>query len=260
MPETHIHPTASVAPSARLGTGVRIGPHAVVEEHVEVGDECVLDAHAVIRPYVRMGSRNRVHSHAVLGGEPQHLAFDGQETWLEIGDDNQFREAVTVHRSMTADDPTTIGSECLLMVNAHVGHDSHVGDKVILTNDVNIAGHVTVGDGVIMGGMAQVHQFVRVGSFAMVSGSTSLARDALPYSMVWGILARHYRLNTIGLRRIGIKGERYKALERAFRAIREGESIDDFPDTEDVAHLKTWLSEPSKRGLAGWAKRGETAE
>lgn len=257
MPETLIHPSAVIAPTVRLGAGVRVGPHAVVEDHVEIGDECVLDAHSVIRPFVRMGARNRVHSNAVLGGEPQHLAFDGQETFLEIGDDNLFREAVTVHRSMTAEDPTRIGSGCMLMINAHVGHDCHLGDKVVLTNDVNLGGHVTVGDGVIMGGMAQVHQFVRVGRGAMVSGSTSLARDALPYSTVWGILARHYRLNTIGLRRAGIKGERYKALEKAFRALRERRALDDVPETEDIRYLKQWLAEPSKRGLAGWARPDE---
>ncbi len=257
MPETLVHPSAWVAPTAKLGTGVRIGAYAVVENDVEIGDDCVLDAHAVIRPFVRMGTRNRVHSNAVLGGEPQHLSFSGGKTGLEIGDDNQLREAVTIHRSMSPDAPTRIGSGCLLMVNVHVGHDCQLGDKVVLTNDVNLGGHVTVGDGVLMGGMAQVHQYVRVGMHAMVSGSTSLARDALPYSMMWGILARHYRLNTVGLRRVGIKGDRYRALEAAFRALRDGKALDEVPETEDVCQLKTWLAEPSKRGLAGFARRGE---
>ncbi|MFQ5524837.1 MAG: acyl-ACP--UDP-N-acetylglucosamine O-acyltransferase [Thermoanaerobaculia bacterium] len=258
--ETLIHSTASIASTAELGAGVRIGPFAVIEDHVVIGAGTVVDAHAVIRPFVRMGARNRVHTNAVLGGEPQHVDFAGQETGLVIGDDNQFREAVTVHRSMSPDEPTRIGSRCMLMVNAHVGHDCHLGDRVILTNDVNLGGHVTAGDGVLMGGMAQVHQFVRVGTCTMVSGSTSLARDALPYSFMWGILARHYRLNTIGLRRSGIKGERYKALEKAFRALRNGDPIDDLPATEEVCHLKEWLALPSKRGLAGFAKRGESAE
>lgn len=258
LPETLVHPSAWIAPTARLGTGVRIGPHAVVEDNVEIGDHCVLDAHAVIRPFVRMGARNRVHSNAVLGGEPQHLSFSGKRTGLDIGDDNQFRESVTIHRSMNPETPTRIGSGCLLMVNAHVGHDCQLGDKVVLTNDVNLGGHVLVGDGVVMGGMAQVHQHVRVGMHVMVSGSTSLARDALPYSMMWGILARHYRLNKVGLRRAGIRGDRYRALEAAFRALRDGKGLDDVPETEDVAQLKAWLAEPSKRGLAGFARRGES--
>jgi len=257
MSETLVHTTAVVAPDAKIGEGVRIGPYAVIESDVEMGDECVLGAHVVIRSFVRLGARNRVHAHAVLGGEPQDVSFEGEPTRVEIGDDNLFREAVTVHRATTMDRPTRIGSRCMLMVNAHVGHDCQLGDDIVLTNDVNLAGHVTVGDRVLMGGMAQVHQFVRVGRQAMVSGMTGLARDALPYSMVFGILARHVRLNTIGLRRAGIKGDRYKAVERAFRSLRDGEPIDDLPDTEEILHLRKWLTEPSKRGLAGFTRRGE---
>lgn len=259
MPETFIHPTAAVANTAELGTGVRIGPFAVVEDQVEIGDECVLDAHAVIRPFVRMGARNRVHSNAVLGGEPQDVSFSGEETRVEIGDENLFREAATVHRATNPERPTRIGSGCMLMINAHVGHDCQLGDKIVLTNDTNLAGHVEVGDGVLMGGMAQVHQFVRVGRQAMIAGSTSLARDALPYAFMWGILARHYRLNTIGLRRSGIKGDRYKVLQKAYRALREGQPIDDLEATEEIQYLRNWLAAPSKRDLAGFAKSGEKA-
>jgi UDP-N-acetylglucosamine acyltransferase len=257
MAETVIHPTAVIGRTAQLGTGVHIGPYAVIGDHVEIGDECVLDAQAVIRPFVRLGARNRVHANAVLGGEPQDVSFGGEETGLEIGDENLFREAVTVHRATNPERPTRVGSGCMLMVNAHVGHDCQLGDKIVLTNDTNLAGHVEVGNGVLMGGMAQVHQFVRVGRQAMVAGSTSLARDALPFAFMWGVLARHYRLNTIGLRRSGIKGDRYKVLQEAYRALRESRSIDDLDATEEIEYLRNWLAAPSKRGLAGFAKRGE---
>ncbi|MCP4203459.1 MAG: acyl-ACP--UDP-N-acetylglucosamine O-acyltransferase [bacterium] len=257
MPETLIHPTAAVAKTAALGTGVRIGPFAVVEDHVEIGDECILDAHAVIRPFVRMGARNRVYSNAVLGGEPQDVLFSGEPTGLEIGEENLFREASTVHRATNPERPTRVGSGCMLMVNVHIGHDCQLGDNIVLTNDTNLAGHVEVGDGVLMGGMAQVHQFVRVGRQAMVAGSTSLARDALPYAFMWGILARHYRLNTIGLRRSGIKGDRYRELQKAYRALCDGQPLDDLEATEEIEYLRRWLAAPSKRGLAGFAKRGE---
>ncbi len=259
MPETSIHALAAIAPTAKLGQGVRIGPFVVVEDHVEIGDECVLDAHAVIRSFVRMGARNRVRSNAVLGGEPQDVSFSAEETGVEIGDDNVFGEAVTIHRATRLDRPTRIGSDCMLMVNVHVGHDCQLGDEIVLTNDTNLAGHVEVGDGVLMGGMAQVHQFVRVGRQAMVAGSTSLARDALPYALMWGMLARHYRLNTIGLRRSGIKGNRYKVLQQAFRCLREGLPIDDLEKTEEIEYLQSWLAAPSKRGLAGFAGSGENA-
>lgn len=257
MPETLIHPSAFVAPTAILGRGVRVGPFAVIEDHVEIGDECVLDAHAVVRSFVRMGARNRIHAHAVLGGEPQDVSFGGEETRVEIGDDNVLREAVTIHRATRLEHPTRIGSGCMLMVNAHVAHDCQLGDNVMMTNDVNFAGHVQAGNNVIVGGGTQVHQFVRIGQYAMVSGSTGLSRDALPFTMLFGILARHVRLNTIGLRRAGIKGERYRALETAFRALRDGGPLDDLPDTEEVRHLRDWLGQPSKRGLSAFVRRGE---
>lgn len=259
MSEPLIHPTALVSPSAKLGKNVRVGPFSVVEGHVEIGDDSILDAHVVIRSFVRMGARNRVHAHAVLGGEPQDVSFSGEQTGLEIGDENHFREAVTIHRATRSERPTRVGSGCMLMINVHVAHDCQLGDRVILTNDTNLAGHVEVGDGVLMGGMAQVHQFVRVGRQTMVAGSTSLARDALPYSFMWGILARHYRLNTVGLRRSGIKGDRYRVLQQAFRALRDGRTLEGLEATEEIEHLRQWLAAPSKRGLAGFAKRGEAA-
>lgn len=260
MTDASIHPSASIAPTARLGQGVRVGPFSVIEDHVEIGDETVLDSHVVVRSFVRLGARNRLHPHVVLGGEPQDVGFQGEETRVEIGDDNVFREAVTVHRATRLERPTRIGSNCMLMVNAHVAHDCRLGDHVLMTNDVNFAGHVEAEDHVIVGGGTQVHQHVRIGCFAMVSGSTGLSRDALPYTMLFGILARHVRLNTIGLRRAGIKGERYKALERAFRALRAGESLDDLPDTDEIRHLRAWLEAPSKRGLSAFVRRGKTQD
>lgn len=260
MSDTKVHPNAFVAPTAELGSGVEVGPFAVVEEHSQIGDGTVLAPHAVVRSHVRLGKNNRIDPTAVLGGLPQDLKFSGEETWLEIGDDNHFRESVTVHRATDPERPTRIGSRCLLMVNAHIGHDCQLGDDIILTNDVNLGGHCEIGDGVLMGGMAQVHQHVRIGRLAMVGGSTALARDALPFSFVFGILARHYRLNTIGLRRAGVKGERYKALEQAFRAIRDGDSLDRIEDTEDVAYLEQWLAKKSKRGLASFASKAALKE
>jgi UDP-N-acetylglucosamine acyltransferase len=189
----------------------------------------------------------------ILGGDPQDVSFAGRETWLEIGDDNIFREYVTVHRATSGSRPTSIGSKCYLMANTHVAHDCQLGDRVTLTNGVTLGGHVQIGDCAMLGGLVPVHQFVRVGAYAMVGGNTGLRKDVLPFSLVAGEPARHYRLNMVGLRRAGITGERYHALEAAFRALRKGRPLDDLPDTQELALLRAWLAAPSKRGLTGFA-------
>jgi UDP-N-acetylglucosamine acyltransferase len=252
-----IHETAVVDPEARLGEGVRIGPYAVIGGDVEIGGGTSIGPHVVIHPHVRLGSENSVHAHAVLGDLPQDVAFTGAETRLEIGDRNRIRENVTVHRASQPDRLTRIGSDCFLMAGSHVAHDCRVGDRVTLTNNVLLAGVVTVGDGANLGGAAVIHQFCRIGELAMVGGFGGVGQDVLPFAMVHGIPACHYRINTIGLRRAGIRGERYGALESAFRALRAGDrELGTAPDTPEVRHLRAWLAAPSKRGIAAWARPG----
>lgn len=250
---TRIHPTAVVSPQARLGQEVSVGPYSVIADHVEIGDGTAIASHVVIHDFVRLGERNSVAPHAVLGGPPQDLSFDGAETRVEIGDDNVIREAVTIHRATSSERVTRLGSGCFLMVNAHIGHDCSIGNGVILTNDVNLAGHVTVGERAVIAGAVQIHQHVRVGRLAMLGGLAGVGQDILPYSLVFEIPAVHYRLNTIGLKRAGIEGDRYKSLERAFRLLRAGRKLEELErgdSTEEVEHLRQWLSAPSKRGIA----------
>lgn len=253
MTPPQIHPTAVVSQNAELGEGVVIGPHAIVEGDVSIGRETVIGPHAVIHRYVRMGERNRVSAHAVIGDLGQDISFDGSETWVEIGDENTFREGSTIHRSTKTDVPTRIGSHCFFMVNAHVGHDCEVGNHVILTNNTCLGGHVKMGDRAILGGGAMVHQFCRVGTFSMVAGMVPVRKDALPYCLLGGDPLLHYRLNTIGLRRNGVTGERYRALEEAFRALRAGEELTGVAETPEVEHLKECLAIVGKRGRYGYA-------
>ncbi len=250
-----IHETAVIDPGARLGEAVRVGPYAVIGSDVEIGAGTTIGPHVVIHPHTRLGRKNSVHAHAVLGDVPQDVAFSGAETRLEIGDRNLIRENVTVHRASQPDRLTRLGSDCFLMAGSHVAHDCRVGDRVILTNNVLLAGVVSVGDGANLGGAAVIHQFCRIGTLAMVGGFGGVGQDVLPYSMVHGIPACHFRLNTIGLRRAGVKGERYGALETAFRALRAGDKqLGDAPGTPEVSHLREWLAAPSKRGIAAWTK------
>jgi UDP-N-acetylglucosamine acyltransferase len=260
MTKVRIHPTASVSESARLGEGVEIGPYAVIADKVEIAGDTVVGPHVVVHDRVSMGSGNRIHAHAVLGDAPQHLSYAGEETRLEIGDRNIIREGVTIHRSMSPEKPTVIGSDCFLMAYSHVAHDCVVEDGVIITNNSCLGGHVEIGRKAVLGGGVMVHQYCRVGPYAMVGGMSGVRKDVLPYAMASGFPALHYRLNRIGLRRVGIRGERYAALEEAFRSLGAGSGLSDSPGTDEVEFLRKWLARRSKRGCAGFVRdRGRGA-
>ena len=248
--KTIIHPSAYIATGAVLGNGVHVGPYAVIEDRVEIGDGCNIGSHAIIQPGVRMGCDNIVHPTAVLGGLPQDLGFKPEtETWLEIGDDNVFREGVTISRATKAGGSTCIGNGCYFMNNAHIGHDCKVGDRNILASNVALGGHVSVGDRVFFGGGAVVHQFCRIGSFAMLQGLAGINKDVLPFMMVGGRPGLHYRLNLVGMRRSGIDGERLKAVSVAMRRIRDKIPFDDLTDTPELVYLRQWMGVMSKRGI-----------
>ncbi len=249
----NIHPTACIAVNVKLGENVSIGPFVVIEEDVEIGNDCQIGAHVVIQRYVRMGNANVLHPHVVLGGMPQDLSFNAEtESWLEIGDATVFREGFTAHRATVEESATRIGSNCYFMNNSHVAHDCTIGDDTIFANNVAIGGFVDVGNNVFMGGAVVVHQFCRVGSYAIVQGTTGLNMDVIPYMLIGGTPAKHYRLNTIGLRRAGITGVRYKVLSDAFRRLKIKASLDGLEQTEELLQLKEWLNVKSKRGLHGF--------
>lgn len=248
-----IHPTAYIAEGAELGENITVGPFAVIENNVQLGDNCEIGAHAVVMPYVSMGQGNILHPHVVLGDLPQDVSFKAETiSWLKIGDNNVFREGFTSHRASEENGETRIGSGCFFMNNSHVAHDCVIGDKTIFANNVAIGGFVEIGNNVFMGGGVVVHQFCRVGSFAIVQGTTGLNMDVIPFMLVGGRPARHYRLNTIGLRRAGITGDRYKALSSAFRLLKNKQSLDELNETEELKQLKAWLAVKSKRGLHGF--------
>lgn len=248
-----IHPTACIAPGARLGENVRVGPFAVIEEGAVIGNNSQIAAHAVVHGQVKMGEGNILHPHAVLGGLPQDLGFDPKtESWLEIGDNNAFREGFTAHRATQSGGATKIGSGCYFMNNSHVAHDCSVGDKTIFANNVAIGGHVEVGSNVFMGGAVVVHQFCRIGSYAIVQGTTGINMDVIPFMLIGGRPAKHYRLNIVGLRRAGIVGGDYKVLSSAFRLLKNKKSLDELQLTQELQYLKSWLAVESKRGLHGF--------
>lgn len=257
-PSSLIHPTACIADGARLAGDVHIGPFAVIEDDVHIGAGTVVGPHCVLRRWTRLGERNTLAAHVVLGEPPQHRRYEGDETWLEIGDDNVIREGVTINRAFEAGAATRIGSRCFLMGYAHIAHDCVVGDEVTMTNYAGIAGHVHVEDCVTIGGGALVHQFVRIGRLAMLGGQAAVRKDLLPYTLASGDPCRHFRLNAVGLRRRGITGERYRALEAAMRMLRSKGNLPDAPDagdTDEVRVLRSFIA-GSSRGVSGWVRGG----
>lgn len=255
MTEPLVHATANVSRHAVVDSSVRIGPGAVIEGDVHIGPGSTIGPYAIIRRYSRIGANNFIDAHAVIGGDPQHTGFDGSETRVRIGDNNTIREYVTINRAYERQAETRLGSHCFLMTGAHVAHDCAVGDNVILTNNATLGGYVEVGNNAVLGGLCAAHQFVRIGACCMVAGHVALRKDVLPFMTVGGAPVRHYRLNSIGLRRAGIDGDRYRALEQAFRALRNGDkSLDGLPDTQEIINLREWLSLKSKYGVYGFAR------
>jgi UDP-N-acetylglucosamine acyltransferase len=215
-----VHPTALVAPEARLGEGVEVGPFAVVEGDVEVGAGTRIEAHAVVRAGTRLGAGNAVHPFAVLGGAPQDKRYAGEATTLEIGDDNVFREHVTVHRGTVGGGGLTrIGSGGLFMVSSHVAHDVVIGDGVTLANATLLGGHGSLGDHVVTGGGVAIAPFVRVGRRAFLAGGAMVERDVPPFVIAAGDRARVRALNKVGLTRGQVPAASRQALERAFRLL-----------------------------------------
>ena len=203
MSVAHIHLQASVAPTAKLGSGVQIGPYAVVGDAVELGDGCVLHAHAVVQGPSKMGRDNVFHPFSSIGGDPQDLGFRGEHVELVVGDGNTFRENVTVSRGTAkGGGKTTIGNRNLFLASSHVGHDCHVGDSNLFVNGATLAGHVIVEDFATIGFSSPVHQFCRVGRHAYIGASTVITQDVPPFSLV--VTEREttcFGLNKVGLQR-----------------------------------------------------------
>jgi UDP-N-acetylglucosamine acyltransferase len=221
MNAAHIHLQAVVAPSAKLGSGVQIGPYAVVGEDVELGDGCVLHAHAVVQGPCKIGRDNVFHPFCSIGGDPQDWGFRGEHTDLVVGDENTFREYVTVSRgTIKGGGTTTIGNGNLFLASSHVAHDCRVGDNNLFVNSATLAGHVTVEDFATIGFASPVHQFCRVGRYAYVGASTVITQDVPPFSLI--VTEREtkcFGVNKIGLQRKGFSAERVEALTRAFRLL-----------------------------------------
>ncbi len=212
----NIHPTAIVSDDAELGNNVSVGAYAIIEGDVRIGDNTSVGSHAIIKEHTYIGCNNTIHSHVMLGNLPQDIGFDRDKvTYLEIGDNNEFREFVNVHRASLDNGKTVIKNNCYMMACSHVAHDCIVSNNVVMANGALLGGHVKLNRNVFVSGNSVVHQFCSVGAYCMLGGLTGVTQDILPFSLVMDVPSTLYKLNLVGLRRGGFSSEDITEVEKA---------------------------------------------
>jgi UDP-N-acetylglucosamine acyltransferase len=249
-----IHPTAIIHTKAKLDSSVQVGPYAVIDAGVELGAHCVVGPHVYLTGETKIGSHNQFHAGCVIGDAPQDLKYKNEPTRVSIGDHNVFREHVTVHRATNVDGETVIGSNNFLMANCHVGHNSHLGDHIIMANGALLGGHAVVQDRAFISGNCLVHQFVRVGTLALMQGGSAISKDLPPYTIAHGDNGI-CGLNAVGLRRAGFTAEQRLELKKLYHALfRSGKNF-----RTAIAETHKNFSSPAAKALLDFlagAKRG----
>ena len=257
MSDAQIHPTAIVDAKARIGAGTVIGPYCVIAAEVTLGPECWLQHHVTLSGPMLAGARNKFYAYCSIGQQTQDLKYQGEPTYLEIGDENTFREFVTINRSTSSSGKTRVGNCGTFLAYSHIGHDCTVGDSVIFSNNGTLAGHVQVGDNAVMGGLTAVHQFCRIGRFAITGGCSKIVQDVPPFMIADGNPAKVRGINLIGLERKGFPAENLKPIKEAFRLIYRSklntrQALEamrkDLPPSEEIKEIIEFI-EKSERGI-----------
>lgn len=262
MKSVDIHPTALIDKSVEISEGVKVGPYSVIKGKVIIGSGTKIDSHVVIgsdHGHVTIGKNNQFLPGAMVGGPPQDLKFKGEETRLEIGDNNIFREFVTVNvGTVTGGGTTKIGSHNLLMAYVHVAHDCHIGSHIAIANTTNFAGHVTVEDHVRIGGVCSFNQFITIGKFSFIAGDSAVNKDIMPFTIAQGKYAVSRAPNSIGLERAGFSKEEVDNIYKAIRLVTKGgrtieEALDEIQSectpSENIKYLMDFIRK-SERGIA----------
>ncbi len=254
-----IHPTAIVDAAARIAADVEIGAYSVVGADVEIGSGTVIGPHTVVMGPSKIGRDNRIFQFSSVGDAPQDKKYQGEATWLELGDRNVIREYVTLNRGTDeGNGKTVIGSDNLFMAYSHVAHDCIVGDHAIFANAASLSGHVEVGDYAILGGFTSVHQFTQIGSRAFCGLGSVVTQDIPPFSTAAGNRARVIGINKEGLKRNGFSAEVIRALHKSFRELLKsrGSKQDAFDNLKhlcdkhpEVAEFVNFVKN-SKRGIS----------
>ena len=253
-----IHPSAVIHPKAQIGAKCEIGPYCVIGEHVTLGDECRLHSHVVIDGHTVLGKRNEIFPFASIGLKTQDLKWKGGITRTEIGDENTFREYVTVHSATADGESTVVGSKNHILAYCHLAHNVVLGSNIIMSNVATLAGHVTVEDHAVIGGLAAIHQFCRIGRMSIIGGCSKVVQDVPPFMLADGNPAETRTVNKVGLERNKVPEEAQSALRQAFKIlIREGLTISnalarieaEVPKLPEILHLIQFVR-TSSRGIS----------
>jgi UDP-N-acetylglucosamine acyltransferase len=259
MSAPKIHAHAVVAAGAKLGAGVEVGAFAVIGAEVQLGEGCVVHAHAVVQGPSKFGRENIFHPFSCVGSEPQDYTFRGEQTCLEAGDANIFREYVTVNRGTSKGGGTTrLGNENFFLSYSHIGHDCQIGSNTLFVNGATLAGHVEVQDFATIGAFSPVHQFCRIGRYAYIGACTVITQDVPPFSkIVTERETKSFGINAIGLERKGFSGKQLVALKKAYRLLlrsklNTSQALEKMRelcgDSEDVCELIKFI-ESAERGI-----------
>ncbi len=213
------HPYSVIHPEAIIGQNVEIGPFVTIDKNVIIGDNTVIASNVTILSGARIGKNCKIHSGAVISGVPQDLKFSGEETLAIIGDNTTIRECVTINRGTVSKGQTVVGSNCLIMAYCHAGHDCVIGNNVIMSNAVQLAGEVEIEDFAVLGGAALVHQFCKVGPHAMIQGGSRITKDIPPFSIVGREPAAFAGLNLVGLKRKGFDSAQIEEVQKVYKLI-----------------------------------------
>ncbi|EKN3781369.1 TPA: acyl-ACP--UDP-N-acetylglucosamine O-acyltransferase [Yersinia enterocolitica] len=233
-----IHPSSIVEEGAVIGAGVHIGPFCFVGSQVEIGAGTELKSHVVVNGITKIGCDNQIYQFASIGEANQDLKYAGEPTRVEIGDRNRIRESVSIHRgTVQGGGLTKVGSDNLLMINAHIAHDCIIGDRCILANNATLGGHVEIDDFAIIGGMTAIHQFCVIGAHVMVGGCSGVAQDVPPFVIAQGNHATPFGINIEGLKRRGFDKESLHAIRNTYKLLyRSGRTLDEVkPEIAELA-------------------------
>jgi UDP-N-acetylglucosamine acyltransferase len=253
-----IHPTAVIHPKAQIGAGCEIGPYCVIGEHVVLGDGCRLHSHVVIDGHTVLGRQNEIFPFASIGLKTQDLKWKGGVTRTEIGNNNTFREYVTIHSATADGEVTSVGSNNHILAYCHLAHNVVLGNHVIMSNVATLAGHVSVEDHAVIGGLAAIHQFCRIGKMSIIGGCSKVVQDVPPFMLADGNPAETRTINKVGLERNGVSDETQGALRQAFKILfREGLTITnalgrieaESPKLPEILHLIQFVR-TSSRGIS----------
>jgi len=253
-----IHPTAVVHPKAEIGVECDIGPYCIIGEYVRLGPRCHLHSHVVIDGHTQLGTGNRIFPFVSIGLQTQDLKWKGGVTRVEIGDNNTFRECVTVNSATGDGEVTVVGSDNHILAYSHLAHNVTIGNKVIMSNVATLAGHVIVEDYVVVGGVVAIHQFCRIGKMAIIGGCSKVVQDVPPFMLADGNPAETRTTNKVGMERHGISDEAQAALRQVYKILfREGLTIpnalsrieQDVPPLAEVQYLVQFVRS-SQRGIS----------